>query len=108
MTHELEQLRAASDVVADIANVEAVRDFKPDSWMAKSSIILDALSKPAFNGAVAAAVEEGRSSGQAEAHIAAKLPMASDKLTEEIRKFHADGMRVETMLTDRLSAVSRI
>ena len=60
MTSKLDQLRTMSIVVADTGDIEAVRRFKPQDCTTNPSIVLGALSSPAFDDIVAKAVENGR------------------------------------------------
>lgn len=76
MTSKLEQLRQMSKVVADTGDIEAVRQHKPEDCTTNPSIVLGALSTPAFSDTVARAVEEGHAAGHDAAGIALDLTVA--------------------------------
>ncbi|MBP7241317.1 transaldolase [Amaricoccus sp.] len=76
MTSKLDQLRTMSTVVADTGDIEAVRQFKPQDCTTNPSIVLGALSSPAFAGILAGAVEKGRAAGHDAAGIAGDLTVA--------------------------------
>lgn len=76
MTSKLDQLRDMSTVVADTGDIEAVRQFKPQDCTTNPSIVLGALSSPAFADIVAEAVEKGSAAGHDAAGIANDLTVA--------------------------------
>jgi transaldolase len=76
MTSKLEQLRQMSKVVADTGDLEAVRQYQPEDCTTNPSIVLGALSTPAFSETVARAVKEGRAAGHNAAGIALDLTVA--------------------------------
>ncbi len=76
MTSKLDQLRTMSTVVADTGDIEAVRRFRPQDCTTNPSIVLGALSSPAFAENVARAVEKGRAAGHDAAGIAGDLTVA--------------------------------
>jgi transaldolase len=70
---KLDQLRRLSTVVADTGDIEAVRSFKPQDCTTNPSIVLGALSSPAFAEHVKAALLSGRTAGHDASRIAADL-----------------------------------
>lgn len=72
MTSKLDQLRAMTTVVADTGDIEAVARLKPVDCTTNPTIVLKALSTPAFDDAFAEAVSWGKAQGgSAEAVTAA-------------------------------------
>lgn len=72
MTSKLDQLRAITTVVADTGDIEAVARLKPVDCTTNPTIVLKALTTPAFEDAFAEAVKWGKSqSGSADAVTAA-------------------------------------
>ena len=63
MTSKLDQLRAMTTVVADTGDIEAVARLKPVDCTTNPTIVLKALSTPAFDDAFAEAVSWGKSQG---------------------------------------------
>jgi transaldolase len=76
MPSKLDQLRTMSAVVADTGDIEAVRRFKPQDCTTNPSIVLGALSSPAFAEAVAQALDKGRKAGHDAAGIGGDLTVA--------------------------------
>ena len=63
MTSKLDQLRAMTTVVADTGDIEAVARLKPVDCTTNPTIVLKALSTPAFDDAFAEAVSWGKTQG---------------------------------------------
>ncbi|MCX8996897.1 transaldolase [Rhizobiaceae bacterium BDR2-2] len=73
MTSKLDQLRAITTVVADTGDIEAVARLKPVDCTTNPTIVLKALSTPAFDDAFAEAVKWGRSQGGSADAVAAAV-----------------------------------
>ncbi len=73
MTSKLDQLRAITTVVADTGDIEAVARLKPVDCTTNPTIVLKALSTPAFEEAFAEAVVWGKSQGGSSEAVAAAV-----------------------------------
>lgn len=60
MTHQLEQLRALSSVVADTGDIEAIARFRPLDATTNPSLLLKAAALPAYAPLIEAAVSASR------------------------------------------------
>lgn len=81
MTSKLDQLRTMTKVVADTGDIDAIRKFKPVDCTTNPTLVLKAVSLPAYEGLLADAVAWGR--GQAGDRAAATRAVA-DRLAVSI------------------------
>ena len=75
--NQLEQIKKFTTVVADTADFESIREFKPQDATTNPSLILAAANKPGYAHLINAAIDHGKKKG---GNLDAQANAAMDRL----------------------------